>query len=167
MTLDDETAFFRSAPQLLPFRFAGRLSDNAREGLGEDAGEGADDLLASTLAGSILHERVPITPDERDIVVAGLRWLDMYEEDEEEKADYTWLERHPIVTPDEVEALVARWRFEPAGPAGDAVEDAAVSMLRQLEGARALLTAWRFSPEGERARAYCIVGWPGASPASL
>ncbi|MDP9072497.1 MAG: hypothetical protein M3N68_14680 [Actinomycetota bacterium] len=77
------------------------------------------------------------------------------------------MEHHPIVTPAEVEALVARWRFELAGLAGDAVEEAAVSTLRQLEGAKALLAAWRLSPEGERVRAYCIVGAPGASPARL
>ena len=118
MTLDDdETAFLYSQPHLLPFRFAGRLSDDSREILGEWAAEGAYDLLASVLAGDISRERVPMTPEERDIVVAGMCWNDMFEEDEDERAGYTWLERHPIVTPEEVEALVARWRFEPAGPA--------------------------------------------------
>ena len=167
MTLDDETAFFRSAPQLLPFRFAGRLSDVSREGLGQWAGHGADDLLASGLAGDIFHEGVPITPEERDILAAGLRWNNMFEEDEDEKSDLTWLERHPSVTPDEVEASVARWRFEPAGPAGEAVEEAAVTTLRQLGGAGALLTAWRVNREGQRARAYCIVCAAGSSPARL
>ncbi|MDP9072499.1 MAG: hypothetical protein M3N68_14690 [Actinomycetota bacterium] len=167
MSLDDDAVFFSSRPQRLPFRFAGRMSDEAREDLGQWAAQGEDDLLASWLAGTIWQERVPMTPEERDIVVAGLRWNDLYVEDEEEKADYTWLERHPIVSPAEVEVLVARWRFEPAGPADDAVEQAAVDLLRQLEGARALLTAWRLSPEGERVRAYCIVGAPGASLSSL
>ena len=168
MTLDDdETAFLYSQPHLLPFRFAGRLSDDSREILGEWAAEGAYDLLASVLAGDISRERVPMTPEERDIVVAGMCWNDMFEEDEDERAGYTWLERHPIVTPEEVEALVARWRFEPAGPAGDAVEEAAVSLLPQLDGAQALLTAWRLSPEGQRARAYCVVRRPGAAPDDL
>ncbi len=167
MTLDDEAVFFSSRPERLPFRFAGRMSDDAREWLGQLGAQGEDDLLASFLGGTISRERVPMTPEERDIVVAGLRWNDLYEEDEEEKADYTWLEHHPIITPAEVQALAARWRFEPAGPGGDAVERAAVSTLQKLEGARALLAAWRLSPEGERVRVYCIVGAPGASLSSL
>ncbi|MCA1673924.1 MAG: hypothetical protein LC799_17560, partial [Actinobacteria bacterium] len=161
MTDDDaeaEAFYLGSRPALLPFRFAGRLSDGARRSIGEDAAGGEYGLLAQGLAGAISREGFPITAEERDLLIAGLRWLNRYEEDEEEKADLRWLKTYPVASQVEVDAWVLeRWSFEPTGPAGGRREEALVSALRNLDGAAALLAAWRLGPVEERVRAYCMV----------
>jgi hypothetical protein len=142
------------ALQRMPFRLAGRLDDESRETLGSAAARGTWGVLALSLGGAIVRGRVPVTADELDVVRHALRALG---EDEQARA----LEPVPTVSQAEADEYVARWRFTPAVPTGDAVERAAVRGLEQLPGARALLTVWRESPDGSTVRIYVILAEPG------
>ncbi len=133
---------------LLPFRLAGRLGDDDRNALGEDAGAAEIDTLVPAVASLALNRSVSLTADERDLIREGLEWLDIPVEE---------LDALPVLGEGQVDDYLRRWRFMPARPAGDAVEKAAVAQVSETSGAVALLTAWREGPDGRRVRAYCVL----------
>jgi len=143
----------------LPFRLAGRLPDDVREQVGEEASSAQWDLLLFYLAGVVVHRRVPVTAFEREILEHGMRWLD----EPEESVPFEAVAAVAAASQAEIDRYLQRWRFVPAAPAGDAQEKAAVATVSEQPAARALLTAWRVGPDGDRTRAYCVVcdrdGW--------
>lgn len=89
-----------------------------------------------------------MTAEERDLLREGLEWLDIPVEE---------LDVLPVLGEGQVDDYLRRWRFLPARPAGDVIENAAIDKARTTSGVVALLTAWREGPEEHRVRAYCVV----------
>ncbi len=141
----------------LPFEMADRLSNEQREGFGEDAAYAEWEQLVQSVAGAAVLHGLPITPEEKDLLVRGLRWVG-------EPHD---LAEARVVDPLERAELAARWRFEPAPPAGDRVEKFLVKYCRHEPEAKALVTAWRHGHDGERQRIWCLVTAPGADPGDV
>jgi hypothetical protein len=133
----------------LPLELAGRASDTLRQMVVSDAAVAEWDNLVSWLSDEAAAGKVPLTADERDLLARGLAWIG-------EPADR--LDRATIVGPAELAAAAGRFRFEPARPAGDAVESHLVEFARRYPAVRALLTATRLGPDDDpRARVYCLV----------
>ncbi len=141
----------------LPFEMADRLSNEQREGFGEDAAYAEWEQLVQSVAGAAVLHGLPITPEEKDLLVRGLRWVG-------EPHD---LAEARVIDPLERAELAARWRFEPAPPAGDRVEKFLVKYCRHEPEAKALVTAWRHGHDGERQRIWCLVTAPGADPGDV
>ncbi len=141
----------------LPFEMADRLSDDHRLDFGQDAADAQWDLLVQAVAGAAVLHGLPITPEEKDLLVRGLRWVG-------EPHD---LSEARVIDPLERAELAARWRFEPAPPAGDRVERFLVKFCRREPEAKALVTAWRHGPDGERQRVWCVVTAPEADPGQV
>ncbi len=146
-----------SALAALPFEMADRLSDEHRQTFGGDAAHAQWDLLIQSVAGAATVHGVPITAEEKDLLVRGLRWVG----EPDEMADVT------VVGASARAELSARWRFEPAPPAGDEAEAFLVEFCRRTPEARALVTAWRHGPDGRRARLWCLVVAAGADAGQL
>ncbi len=141
----------------LPFEMADRLPDDRRHVIGYDAAYAQWDQVVQTVAGVAVLQGVPITPEEKDLLVRGLRWVG-------EPHD---LAEARVIDPLERAELAARWRFEPAPPAGDQVERFLVRYCRREAEAKALVTAWRHGPGGERQRIWCLVTASGADPGDV
>ncbi len=159
MSLDDDEDYLwidNTSARLrrLPFEMADRLADDRRETYGYFAGMAQWDFVVQGVAGEAVLHGLPITPEEKDLLVRGLRWAG-------EPHD---LAEARVIDPLERAELAARWRFEPAPPAGDPVEKFLVRYCRHEAEAKALVTAWRHGPGTERQRIWCLVTAPGADP---
>ncbi|MBW3548795.1 MAG: hypothetical protein KY452_11770 [Actinobacteria bacterium] len=162
MSLDDDEDYLwidntSARLRALPFEMADRLPDDRRETYGEFAGMAEWDFVVQGVAGEAVLHGLPITPEEKDLLVRGLRWV-------VEPHD---LAEARVIDPLERAELAARWRFEPAPPAGDKVEKFLVKFCRREPEAKALVTAWRHGPGGERQRVWCLVTAPGADPGNV
>lgn len=158
MDMDDDDDFLdgNTSERLrsLPFELADRLPDDRRQMYGHDAAVGEWGLLIQSVAGEAVLHGLPVTPEEKDLLVRGLRWVG----EPHDLAEVT------VVGPVERAELSARWRFEPAPPAGDRVERFLVRFCRREPEAWALVTAWRHGPDGRRQRIWCLVTAPAAHP---
>ncbi len=159
--MDDEQDYLEGDTEWLladlPFEMADRLPDDRRHVIGYDAAYAQWDQVVQTVAGVAVLQGVPITPEEKDLLVRGLRWVG-------EPHD---LAEARVIDPLERAELAARWRFEPAPPAGDRVEKFLVKYCRHEAEAKALVTAWRHGPGGERQRIWCLVTAPGGEPGQV
>ncbi len=168
--MDDEQDYLEGDTEWLladlPFEMADRLPDDRRHVIGYDAAYAQWDQVVQTVAqwdqvvqtvAGVPMQGVPITPEEKDLLVRGLRWVG-------EPHD---LAEARVIDPLERAELAARWRFEPAPPAGDRVEKFLVKYCRHEAEAKALVTAWRHGPGGERQRIWCMVTAPGGEPGQV
>lgn len=104
--------------------------------------------MVQAAAGDAVLHGLPLTPEEKDLAVRGLRWVG-------EPHD---LAEARVVDPLERAELAARWRFEPAPPAGDGVERFLVKFCRREPEAK----AW--SPPGATAPTASASGSGAWSP---
>ncbi|MBW3551532.1 MAG: hypothetical protein KY442_12270 [Proteobacteria bacterium] len=162
MSLDDEEDYLwidNTSARLrrLPFEMADRMTDEQRAHFGKFAGAAEWEWVVQAAAGDAVLHGLPITPEEKHLLVRGLRWVG-------EPHD---LAEARVIDPLERAELAARWRFEPASPAGDPVEKFLVRYCRREAEAKALVTAWRHGPGGERQRVWCLVTAPEADPGQV